>query len=75
MQVERVFVQDTLEGRVPELFVDRDIRQDFVGKWTSSVKRLTGTGLEAIPDCISSGTAVYQTSSKLPVPLTLDWWL
>lgn len=72
LEVDDVFVHDTIADSTPKMTVERTIHRPFVGFWAVNVKREGNNGFSFA--CGSSGTIDYQPDVQLPDPLTLDWW-
>lgn len=71
-EVRSVRVFDSKEGERIVMAVDRTIKRDFRGYWTTSLRRLENGGW--VSYCTSDGSTNYQVDSKYPEPLTLKWW-
>lgn len=72
MEVKSVYVLDTIVGRTPILKVSRNIKQDFHGIWTVTVKGINND--VEWNACTATNAYRYTTKSVLPSPVTLDWW-
>lgn len=74
MTVDAVRVTDAREGEPPALFVQRTIWRDFAADWVATVRRIEADG-GGVVMCAASGRGDYRTTSKLPMRLSLDWWM
>lgn len=72
-EVNNIWVNDYKIGETPNMVVDREIKQDFFGIWTTDFERIEDSN--AVFICGFSGRADYTTDAIYPDPLTLDWWI
>lgn len=72
LEVSDVRVFDARAGEPIPMAVARRINRDFNGTWAAGIRRLEPDGWT--PYCPAKGGVPYQTDSKLPNPLTLQWW-
>lgn len=71
--VNLVHVEDTIEGQVPLMAVNRLVMKSFTADWIVTVRKVTGDG--AVVVCLNNGKSYYTNDAILPKPLTLEWWL
>lgn len=72
LHVRYVQVGDVQTGHAVHLIVDREIRRDFYGQWSVTLRKSVGDHWEAI--YCGTGNSEYRTDAILPNPLTLEWW-
>jgi hypothetical protein len=72
LNVRSVVVHPSIEGKPPVLSVEREIRKEFFGEWSATVRRSTEDGF--VIACAATGANEYQTDAALPRPVNLDWW-
>ena len=70
--VTRVAVADTVVGVPPSMHVEREIKRDFWGEWTVSVRRLDDGSFDAT--CLATGRANYRAGAIYPKTFDLDRW-
>ena len=66
-------MDDAAVGDVPNMHVDRVIKQPFKGSWVAEVELIESQG-NFVYQCGSFGEATYNIDNTLPEPLTLDFW-
>lgn len=73
MTVEKMDVQDAIEGEPILIDYERTIRRPFTADWRVQVRRVTGDGLEWV--CATPvAREDYDARSRLPRPVTLAWF-
>lgn len=71
--VDHIRIADTVEGGQPEMDVSRTIKRPFSANWRVELEREMAPGTFVF-QTKATGENRYSTDSKLPDPLTLDWW-
>jgi len=70
--VRSVRVADAFVGEQVVMYVDREIKREFSGRWSAAVRDV-GTGTYAVV-CAAGDESVYRMGAELPANLTLGWW-
>ena len=73
LEVISITVDDAAVGDVPNMHVDRIIKQNFKGNWVAEIELIESQG-NYVYQCGSFGEATYNVDNELPEPLTLDFW-
>lgn len=71
-EVRSLHVSDTTVGDPVLMVADRDIKRNFLGTWTVSIRKLGPKGQGVY--CTAVNSTDYEMNSQLPDPLTLSWW-
>lgn len=73
LEVDSVFVDESIVGDQPTMKVERTIHRDFTGSYVVDVEKRNDNGFYTIV-CSSFSSVNYNSDAKFPDPITLDWW-
>ena len=71
-EVHDVRVSDGKAGEQITMVVGREIKRDFEGSWSVSIRQIDEAATKLA--CVASSKTDYRTDAQLPAVLTIGWW-
>ena len=72
LDVRSVRVADSAVGEQVVMYVDREIKREFSGRWSAAVRDVTSGSYAVV--CAAGDESMYRVGAELPANLTLGWW-